>query len=136
MTTFTNAQFRSIMYGLGYVGKQFADPALGYPVSNDNTPLIEEAMIQGIVRFQQDYQLKADGVVGAKTMAKAAEVMRILQHGLNIVIKAGLPQGQPFYGPKTLAAVKKFQSYLGVSQSGIATKALRRQLDELAKEKV
>jgi murein L,D-transpeptidase YcbB/YkuD len=62
--------------------------------------------------------------------------MRILQHQLNIVVDAGLPLEQPFYGPKTVASVKKFQAALGLTQNGVATQALREELNKIAQATV
>ena len=133
MITYTNAQFRSIMFGLGYIAKDFADLAAGYPVTTDNSPLTGNKIVEGIRNFQADYRLLVDGIVGAKTMAKAQEVMKTLQYKLNVVVDAGLPKDQPYYGPKTVAAVKKLQSQMGVLPTGVANHALRVKLDELAK---
>jgi peptidoglycan hydrolase-like protein with peptidoglycan-binding domain len=136
MVNYTNAQFRSILFGLGYLAKDAAKPGLGYPVTTDNSALTGPRTLQAIKNFQSDFQLLSDGVVGSKTMAKAAEVIRILQHELNLVVDAGLTLNQPFYGPKTVASVKKFQGLIDVAQTGIATIELRVQLDEIAKAQV
>ena len=136
MTQYTNAQLRSIFYGLGYVAREFVDVSLGFPVTTDNSALTTPRMTQAIRQFQADYGLGVDGIIGPKTRAKLEEVMRILQYQLNLVVKAGLPQDQPFYGQKTVAAVKKFEAQIGVAQDGVATRDLRVRLNELAKAKV
>jgi len=69
-------------------------------------------------------------------MAKAEEVMRILQYELNVVVNAGLPKDQPFYEPKTVTAVQKFQALIRAPQTGVATREQRIILDDLAKSKV
>ncbi|MBH8564030.1 peptidoglycan-binding protein [Nostoc sp. CENA67] len=138
MTTYTNAQFRSILFGLGYLAKDFANPALGFPVTTDNSPFTGNKTLQAIRNFQADYGLLVDGIVGAKTMAKVEEVIKILQYELNVVVNAGLPKDQPFYGPKTVQAVKKFEAqYYGKDErfvTGVATLELRKYLDAIAKQ--
>ncbi|MBE9007301.1 peptidoglycan-binding protein [Fortiea sp. LEGE XX443] len=138
MITYTNAQFRSILFGLGYLAQDFAAVAKGFPVTKDNSPLTAIKTIQAVKNFQADYGLQVDGVVGPKTMAKAEEVMRILQYELNVVVKADLPKDHPFYGPKTLAGVKKFAAQYSADNNlhmaGVATLEIRKNLDRVAKE--
>lgn len=138
MTTYTNAQFRSVLFGLGYLAQDFATLAQGFPVSKDNSPLITIKTLQAIKNFQADYGLQADGIVGAKTMAKAEEVMSLLQYELNIVVKADLPKDHPFYGIKTVAAVKKFAEQYSPEDegrvTGVATLEIRKNLDKVAKQ--
>lgn len=85
--------------------------------------------MKAIESFQQEYQLKVDGIAGPKTMAKAEQVIRILHNELNTTVNAGLPNNQPFYGAQTVEAVKKFQSkYL---QDGIASNPVRLELKDV-----
>ncbi|MBU7587183.1 MAG: peptidoglycan-binding protein [Nostoc sp. TH1S01] len=138
MITYTNAQFRSVLFGLGYLAQDFAALGQGFPVSKDNSPLTTIKIIQAIKNFQADYGLQVDGVVGPKTMAKAEEVIRILQYELNVVVKADLPKDHPFYGPKTVAAVKKFAAQYSAEDAGattgVATLEIRKNLDRVAKQ--
>jgi peptidoglycan hydrolase-like protein with peptidoglycan-binding domain len=136
MINYTNAQFRSILLGLGFLLKDFVDISKGYPVSTDNSPLTGTKTRLTILAFQEKYQINADGIVGPQTRTKAVEVMRILQHQLNIVVDAGFTLEEPFYGPKTVASVKKFQAALGLTQNGVATQALREELNEIAQATV
>lgn len=122
---YTNAQFRSILNGLGHRQKTSSDTA-DFPISNDNSPLTDEATVKAIKSFQGEYKLTVDGVAGATTIAKAEQVMKILHNELNTTVNAGLPDNQPFYGPQTVAGVKKFQAkYL---QDGIASNPVRIEL--------
>ncbi|WP_062295136.1 peptidoglycan-binding domain-containing protein [Nostoc piscinale] len=138
MITYNNAQFRSVLFGLGYLAQDFAALGQGFPVSKDNSPLTTIKTVQAIKNFQADYGLQVDGVVGPKTMAKAEEVIRILQYELNVVVKADLPKDYPFYGPRTVAAVKKFAAQYSAEDegaiTGVATLEIRKNLDRVAKQ--
>lgn len=124
---YTNKQFRSILNGFGYKSQTPADGS-AFPVSNDDSPLKDALTVEAVKKFQGEYKLLVDGIVGPKTLAKAEEVIKILQKELNVVVKAGLPNNQPFYGPQTTAAVKKFQANIKASQNGIASNPIRLEL--------
>lgn len=138
MTIYTNAQFRSILFGLGYLAEEFANPAFGFPYTTDDSPFTGYNTLQAIKTLQVDYGLEVDGIVGVKTMAKAEEVILTLQYQLNIVVNADIPKNQPFYGPKTVQAVKKFEAqYYGLEEqylTGVANLDIRRSLDAIAKQ--
>lgn len=121
---YTNAQFRSILNGLGYKQQTQADSST-FPLSNDNSPLTDAPTIQAIKKFQGEYQLLVDGIAGPITMNKVEQVMTILQNELNSCVNVSLPSNQPFYGPLTTAAVKKFQGKIYRVQNGIADHELR-----------
>lgn len=121
---YTNAQFRSILNGFGYKKQTSAD-GLNFPVSTDNSPLTDALTVQAVKKFQSEYELVVDGIVGPITKNKAEQVMKILQNELNSCINTGLPSNQPFYGPLTTAAVKKFQKKTNRVQNGIADYELR-----------
>lgn len=129
---YTNAEFRSILYGHGFGYAPEPDP--NFPISSKNRPLTDKITVDAIKEFQKYFQLKVDGIAGPKTMAKAEQAMRILQDNLNRVIKAGLPQNQPFYGPKTTAAVKEFERRYGYVVDGVANLEVRRHLNDLARQ--
>lgn len=124
---YTNKQFVSILNGFGYKSKTQADGP-NFPVSNDDSSLTDTLTVEAVKKLQREYKLKDDGIVGPKTMAKAEEVMKMLQNELNVVVKAGLPNNQPFYGPQTTAAVKKFQAKIKVTQNGVASQPIRVEL--------
>lgn len=122
---YTNAQFRSILNGLGHREKTTSD-SINFPVTSDNSPLTDDRTVQAIKNFQAEYGLAVDGIAGSKTMAKAEQVMKILHNELNATVNAGLPQDQPFYGSLTVASVKKFQAKF--LQDGVASNPVRLEL--------
>lgn len=129
---YTNAQFRSILQGLGFLYSPEGE--LTSPISDSNSPLLDWVTIEAIEEFQAYYKLKVDGVAGPITLAKAEQAMRILQDHLNRVVNANLPANQPFYGPKTVAAVITFQQRYGFSPAkGFATLPVRQRLYDLVR---
>lgn len=132
---YTNAQFRSILNGLGNRQRISADN-YNFPLTVDNSPLKDDRTLDAIKNFQRQYkdQLKVDGIAGPKTMDLAEAMMRILQYELNIVLKAGIPASEPFYGPKTVAAVKEFQALNNLPQDGIACHRVRVKLHSKTQE--
>jgi peptidoglycan hydrolase-like protein with peptidoglycan-binding domain len=116
-------------------------------------PITEDA----VKRFQDTYNLAADGVVGPATLAKLpaigvgygndapnqprtagdklrlgdrGEAVRVLQEQL---IKAGYLQGEPnaYFGPNTADAVRRFQEDNYLASSGIAGPTTRAKLYSL-----
>ena len=129
---YTNAQFRSILNGWGHRRQTQADGP-NFPISADNSPLTDALTVEAVKRFQREYELVDDGIVGPITKAKAAEVVSGLQLELNKCVNAGLPTNEPFYGPKTVAAVKKFERKINVREDGVAGHPLRVKLYDLFK---
>lgn len=129
--TYTNAQFRSILNGHGFT--YVSEPDSNFPISNNEKPLVDQLTVDAIKDFQAYFKLKVDGIAGAITMAKAEQAMHILQDNLNLVIKAKIPANQPFYGPKTVAAVKEFERRHGYHVNGVASLAMRQQLNDMAR---
>jgi peptidoglycan hydrolase-like protein with peptidoglycan-binding domain len=130
--TYTNAQFRSILngHGFGYA----PEPDRNFPISTYEGPLTDKVTVDAIKAFQTYFQLRVDGIAGPVTMAKAEQAMRVLQANLNRVIKANLPADQPFYGPKTVAAVKEFERRYGYPVDGVANLSVRQRLNNLARQ--
>ena len=129
--TYTNAQFRSVLNGHGFA--YAPEPDSNFPISSNNSPLVDKITVDAIKDFQAYFKLKVDGIAGPITMAKAEQAMRILQDNLNTVIKANIPANQPFYGPKTVAAVKEFERRHGYYVDGVASLAMRQKLNEMAR---
>ncbi|HEY9861804.1 MAG TPA: peptidoglycan-binding protein [Candidatus Obscuribacterales bacterium] len=129
--TYTNAQFRSILNGYGFGSSPEPDP--NFPISSYEGPLTDKLTVEAIKAFQAYFKLKIDGIAGPITMAKAEQAMRILQDNLNRVIRANIPQNQPFYGPRTIAAVKEFERRYGYNVDGVANLVVRQRLNDLAR---
>ena len=129
---YTNAQFRSILQGFGFLYPPEGE--LTSPISDSNSPLVDWVTIDAIKEFQAYYNLTVDGIAGPITLAKADQAMRILQDHLNRIIDANLPADQPFYGPRTTAAVTTFQRRYGLSPvNGFATLPVRQKLYDLVR---
>lgn len=126
---YTNAQFRSILNG--HTFSNFPDPS--FPISNNGAPLTDRATVNAVKAFQTYYKLTVDGIVGSITMAKAEQAMRVLQANLNRAVNASLPPNQPFYGPRTVEAVKEFERRYGYNVDGIANLVVRQRLNDLAR---
>ena len=129
---YTSAQIRSILNGWGHRTKTAADGP-NFPISEDNSPLTDALTVEAIKKFQREYGLTVDGIVGPITKNKAAEVVSGLQLELNACVKSGIPDNQLFYGPQTMAAVKALQAKLKLAQDGIASNSLRVKLYDLYK---
>jgi murein L,D-transpeptidase YcbB/YkuD len=128
---YTNAQLRSILNGHGFGYSPEPDP--NFPISSYDGPLIDRVTVDAIKAFQTYYKLRVDGIAGPITMAKAEQAMRVLQDNLNRVINANLPPSQPFYGPRTVAAVKEFERRYGYNVDGIANLVVRQRLNDLVR---
>lgn len=129
--TYTNAQLRSILNGYGFGSAPEPDPI--FPISSYEGPLTDKVTVDAIKAFQAYFKLKVDGIAGPITMAKAEQAMRILQDNLNRVIRANIPPNQPFYGPRTVAAVKEFERRYGYNVDGVANLVVRQRLNDLAR---
>ncbi len=120
---YTPQQFRAVLRGLSY------------QVKVSNQPLTDAETKKAITEFQTGYKLKpADGVAGLKTQNFAANIVKILQANLNVVMKPNppLPRDQ-FYGTRTESVIKEFQKKYQLPETGIADLALRQKLNEEAK---
>jgi peptidoglycan hydrolase-like protein with peptidoglycan-binding domain len=118
---YTPRELRSVLHGFGY------NIAVG------DAPLTDAETRTAIRQFQQGYKIQADGVAGARTQDLAADLVRILQANLNLVLKPSpaLPRTQ-YYGPLTEAAVRRYQQQAGLPVTGIATLAVRKSIDDEA----
>ena len=121
---YSNAQFRSILCGLGYLARDYVSDGYSseFPVTYDNSSLDGYHTKEAIKAFQQHYDCQdIDGILGPETTGKANTEINVIHQELNIVISAGLPFNLPLYGPQTVAAVKQFQALINVPQNGIAS---------------
>ena len=105
----------------------------GYNVTLGDT-LTDQATVAAIRQFQQGYKIPVTGAGDATTQDFAANLVTILQSNLNLVLQPSpaLP-GNQFYGPRTEAAVRRFQQQVNLPVTGIATLQVRQRLDQEAK---
>lgn len=134
---YTNAQFRSILNGLGFRKPSKSEPK--FPISSDNSPMNDNATVQAIIAFQRYFGLSPDGIVGPQTRDKAEKQMHVVHYELDLVMQPNPPlrPQPPLYGPQTSAAIRDFRRRYGFEPDGnpnndsVADLAVRRKLDEL-----
>lgn len=115
---YSPTEFRTLLRGFGY------------DVNFDDI-VTDEPGKKAIREFQEGYKLKiVNGQLNESTQELAAALMINLQGSLNIFFKLNppLPRNQ-FYGPRTEAAIQKFQKQFNLPETGIATLPLRQKLD-------
>lgn len=111
--------FNGILRGLGYLPDR-------------SESISESALMEAIRCFQQDYQLPPGSAVDEITHERARQLVRSLHHNLNLVLRLQLPLSG-IYSSATITAIKLFQQQYGLQVTGIATAAVRHQLDEAVK---
>lgn len=125
MVFYSNSQIRSILNGLGYRSQlDTNDPS--FPISQDESDLTDQPTLKAIKKFQIDYNLVVDGIVGSNTSNTMQEEMNVLHDELNQVLGTDLPLDQPFYGQETLSAIQQFQQQL--QPDGLASFPVREEL--------
>lgn len=73
MMTYTNAQLRSILNGLGYTNQdEMADAT--FPLSLNDSPLTNSQLVQAIQKFQLDRQLEVNGMLDSMTLTAIQRV--------------------------------------------------------------
>jgi peptidoglycan hydrolase-like protein with peptidoglycan-binding domain len=146
----TLEQLRDNLDGLGY----YLSPRGLYGVGNQNQscdlnilgnvdcgttslraiPTLEAYTQAAIYQFQLDYQMAATGRNGPDLQAKLAEVVKILQNNLKIYLQSNSISAKVtvtgYYAFETLAAMKAYQRNKSLPTTGIATSAVRRQLND------
>lgn len=135
--SFTNAEIRSILNGMGFKRRGINEP--NFPISIDNSFLGDALTVEAIKSFQTYFKLTADGIVGPITMAKAEEAMNVLHYELDLVMRPNPPlrPQAPLYGPQTAQAIASFRNQYGFEPNGnanddrVADLPVRRRLDEL-----
>jgi len=132
-TNYTNEAIRNILIGFGYLAPD-SNPGSNPPWKTNNNPLTDERTVTAIKKFQQDYPpLKADGVAGEQTKKVLHDTIVQLQNNLKrhgFATDAQIPSTQPYYGPNTYEAVKRFEQKQGLTVNGIADKQARTLLNQ------
>jgi peptidoglycan hydrolase-like protein with peptidoglycan-binding domain len=132
---YTNAQFRSILNGLGYREELPSDR--DYPISDDESPMTDDITVEAIMAFQAYFNIQVDGIAGPETLYMASVEMETLHMELNQVMGSEIPAGEPFYGPMTIAAVQSFERAKGFfAIDGVASLLVRQALYQQANANV
>ena len=146
----TLEQLRDNLDGLGY----YLSPRGLYGLGNQNQscdlailgnldcsatslraiPTLEAYTQAAIYQFQLDYQMAATGKNGSDLQAKLEEVVKILQNNLKIYLQSNNAAIKVsitgYYAFETLAAMKAYQKSKSLPPTGIATAAVRKQLND------
>ncbi|MBE9181556.1 peptidoglycan-binding protein [Oculatella sp. LEGE 06141] len=125
--TYSLGQFKAVLCGLGYL----ESTGLNTHCSDTLDPSTQTA----IREFQGQHHLPLTGELDTSTQEKARQLVRNLQHSLNLIVGAQLPINE-FYGPRTARAVMLFQKRQTLSPNGIADLTTRRLLDEAVKQRL
>ncbi len=121
-------QFKAVLHGLGYT----LEPEEIDGNRNNQLDLRTQAAIR---EFQANYGLPITGDANSVTQEKARQLIRNLQHSLNLIVNAHLPISE-FYGPLTTRAVQKFQQQQSIPTDGIASRKVRHLLEESVKRQL
>ncbi|BAY28044.1 peptidoglycan-binding domain 1 protein [Calothrix sp. NIES-2100] len=129
---YKNSEIRSILNGLGYRSRiNSNDP--NFPISQDESDLTDQATQKAIKKFQVDYDLTVDGIVGSETNNKMQEEMNSIHQELNQLLGTSISQDQPFYGQLTINTVQQFQRNYTNPFDGLASLTVREQLYTIVK---
>ena len=134
---YTNAQFRSILNGLGLRSRGLNES--NFPISEDESALNNDRPV--VIKFQNCFGVPADGIVSLHTQVTAQQTMYVIQYELDLVMQPEpsiRPQNSPFYGPQTAQVIAYFRRFYGfeandnLTDDRIADLLVRRKLDALA----
>ncbi|MBD1997332.1 peptidoglycan-binding protein [Leptolyngbya sp. FACHB-541] len=124
--TYSISQFKTMLHNLGY--------SLGPDGLNGNHGNLLDLYTEAAVReFQAQFGLPITGKVDQPTCERARQLIRNLQHSLNLTINAQLPINE-FYGPRMIRAVMQFQQSHDMPMTGIAGSTVRQKLNEEVKK--
>lgn len=118
-TLYNETAFRAALLGLGYE-------------VNPSRPLTDAPAVRAVRDFQQRYGLSETGRADQPTQETAANVIRNLRNNLRTVLRNNLSIA-PFYDDATATSVRQFQTQAGLRVDGVATQAVRSQLDAAAR---
>jgi peptidoglycan hydrolase-like protein with peptidoglycan-binding domain len=124
--TYSISQFKMTLHNLGY--------SLGPDGLNGNHGNLLDLYTQSAIReFQAHFGLPMTGKVDQPTSERARQLIRNLQHSLNLTTDAQLPINE-FYGPRMIRAVMRFQQLHDMPMTGIAGSTVRQKLNEEVKQ--
>lgn len=86
-----------------------------------------------IFQFQLDNGMAATGQDGPDLQKKVEETVRILQNNLKIALKTSIPITGKYFN-QTLNAVKTYQRNRSLLVTGIATRSIRKRVDDEARQ--
>lgn len=86
-----------------------------------------------IFQFQLDNGIAATGQNGPDLQKKVEETVRILQNNLKIVLQTSIPITGKYFN-QTLNAVKTYQQNRSLLVTGIATRSIRKRVDDDARQ--
>jgi murein L,D-transpeptidase YcbB/YkuD len=116
--TYTNAQLRSILNGLGYTTVDETVDTI-FPRSMDDRPLTNPSFVRAIEKFQIEHQLEVSGIIDPATLCAIQTMMHTFISNLNRA-NPYARLDNPVYDAATIAAVKLVQQRLpndGVASS-------------------
>ncbi|NJL36879.1 MAG: peptidoglycan-binding protein [Leptolyngbyaceae cyanobacterium RM2_2_4] len=124
--TYSISQFKMTLHNLGY--------SLGPDGLNGNHGNLLDLYTQSAIQeFQAHFGLLMTGKVDQPTSECARQLIRNLQHRLNLTTNAQLPINE-FYGPRMIRAVMRFQQLHDMPMTGIAGSTVRQKLNEEVKQ--
>ncbi|MFN6515213.1 MAG: peptidoglycan-binding protein [Nostoc sp. CreGUA01] len=137
MAVYSPQAIRHILIGLGYLAPEI-DPnpdAQFAPWKRNNNSLTDDPTEEAIKKFQKQYpqKLVANGNADAQTREIMEDIIKGLQNRLKFhgfATNTEIPSDQPFYGPATYKAVRKFQKAQGLTENGIANVEQRQILQQ------
>ena len=129
------SQFKAVLNGLGYSLNPSRFGTRPSRVENSDGIELDFYVLVAIQEFQAHYKLPLTGIADLQTQEKARQLIRNLQHSLNLTVNAQLPISE-FYGDRTTQAVGLFQAQHGMPVTGIASATVRQALESAVKRQL
>jgi len=129
------SQFKAVLNGLGYSLNPSRLGTRSSLVENSDEIELDCYVLAAIQEFQAHYKLPLTGIADLQTQEKARQLIRNLQHSLNLTVNAQLPISE-FYGDRTTQAVGLFQAQHGMPVTGIASATVRQALESAVKRQL
>ena len=129
------SQFKAVLNALGYSLNPSRLETRPSRVENSDEIELDVYVLAAIQEFQAHYKLPLTGIPDLQTQEKARQLIRNLQHSLNLTVNAQLPISE-FYGDRTTQAVGLFQAQHGLPVTGIASATVRQALESAVKRQL